>query len=227
VARACITLALALGALAVGGCGDDNTGDGPLGDLASGDRAIERDLTASVDAAGSDAAGVDQSVPSDLAVPVDAAGVDQSVPSDAAKVLDLSVPDLAKIADLRIVNDLTGPPPDLRVLTDLTAPPPDMTPAVHVVTVGEGGFFFTPAQLTIPVGDTVQWVWKSSGHSVVSGTNGNADGVFCSPNNANCAAAPTSAAGAVYSRTFTVAKSYPYFCGPHALLGMTGTITVQ
>ncbi len=66
-----------------------------------------------------------------------------------------------------------------------------------------------------------------SGHNVVSGTNGMSDGKFCNQMNTNCASAPTESSGNTYSFTFTTAGSYPYFCRPHASLGMTGTITVQ
>ena len=53
-------------------------------------------------------------------------------------------------------------------------------PQTHTVMVGQGGaLVFTPANLTIHVGDTVRWVWGSNNHSVVSGTDGNADNRFC------------------------------------------------
>ena len=53
----------------------------------------------------------------------------------------------------------------------------------HTVMVGDGGaLVYTPADLTIRVGDTVRWVWASSGHSVVSGTTAR-DNEFCSPSN--------------------------------------------
>jgi plastocyanin len=81
--------------------------------------------------------------------------------------------------------------------------------------------------LTIAVGDTVKWVWASSGHTVTSGSAGVADGTFCSPSDANCDTAATSNAGATYSHTFAAAGDFPYFCRPHAGAGMTGDITVQ
>ena len=98
----------------------------------------------------------------------------------------------------------------------------------HTVMVGDGGaLVYTPANLTIHVGDTVRWVWGSSGHSVVSGTNGNADNRFCSPSNTGCDNPPLSAKGTTYEQTFTQAGTFPYYCSVHFSLGMTGTITVQ
>jgi uncharacterized protein (TIGR03118 family) len=98
----------------------------------------------------------------------------------------------------------------------------------HTVMVGEGGaLVFTPANLTIQVGDTVRWVWGSSGHSVVSGTNGNADNRFCSPSNTGCDNPPLSSRGTTYEHTFMQAGTIPYYCSVHFTLGMTGTITVQ
>jgi plastocyanin len=94
--------------------------------------------------------------------------------------------------------------------------------------VGDGGaLVFTPADLTINVGDTVRWVWRSSGHSVVSGTAGNADNQFCSPSETGCANPPLSTNGFVYEHTFTQAATFPYYCSVHFSLGMTGIVTVR
>jgi plastocyanin len=93
--------------------------------------------------------------------------------------------------------------------------------------VGSDGFSFSPANLTIHVGDTVRWTWGSSGHNVVSGTGGNADGRFCSPSDGGCANAPLSSAGTTYEHTFTTAGTFPYFCAVHVSFGMTGTIKAQ
>ena len=98
----------------------------------------------------------------------------------------------------------------------------------HTVMVGEGGaLVFTPANLTIHIGDTVRWVWGSGGHSVVSGTDGNADNRFCSPSDSGCANPPLSNQGATYEHTFADAGTFPYYCSVHFSLGMTGTIKVQ
>jgi plastocyanin len=107
------------------------------------------------------------------------------------------------------------------------------TPATHDVQVGGSTFTFTPATLTICAGDTVHWVWMGTGHDVESGTNGTADNKFCSgtsptdPGDTNCAMAPLQNAGFTYDHVFTTAGSFPYFCRPHASIGMVGTITVQ
>ena len=109
-----------------------------------------------------------------------------------------------------------------------TTTTPGAVPSTHTVMVGDGGaLVFTPADLTIQVGDTVRWVWGSSGHSVVSGTNGNANNQFCSPSNTGCDNPPLSSNGATYEHTFTQAGTFPYYCSVHFSLGMTGTITVQ
>src|SRR6185295_14432055 len=98
----------------------------------------------------------------------------------------------------------------------------------HTVTVGDGGaLVFAPANLTIQVGDTVRWVWGSSGHSVVSGTDGNADNRFCSPSDTGCDNPPLSNRGTTYEHTFAQAGTFPYYCSVHFSLGMTGAINVQ
>ncbi|HEY4285066.1 MAG TPA: plastocyanin/azurin family copper-binding protein [Chthoniobacterales bacterium] len=94
------------------------------------------------------------------------------------------------------------------------------------VSVGSGGSRFVPATVNILVGDTVQWTWAASGHNVRSGTPCSTDGQFCSPNDTNCASAPTSNLNATYSHTFTQPGSYSYFCSVHCLSGMTGTVSV-
>ena len=107
------------------------------------------------------------------------------------------------------------------------APTPTPMSTMHTVMVGADGFTFSPSSLTINVGDTVQWSWSSSGHTVTSGSGCSADGQFCSPSDANCASAPASNQGATYSHTFSTAGTFPYFCIPHCDFGMVGTIIVQ
>jgi plastocyanin len=98
----------------------------------------------------------------------------------------------------------------------------------HTVMVGPGGsLVFSPANLIIQVGDTVRWVWGSPGHSVVSGTGGNADNRFCSPSNTGCDNPPLSNSGVTYEHTFTQAGNFPYYCSVHFGLGMNGSIKVQ
>ena len=86
------------------------------------------------------------------------------------------------------------------------------------VQVGAGGLKFTPQNVTIHVGDTVQWTWAASGHSSTSGTPGNPDGLWDSG---------VQNSGFVFSHTFTTAGTFNYFCSPHgACCGMIGSVTV-
>ena len=73
----------------------------------------------------------------------------------------------------------------------------------------------------------MRWTWGSSGHNVVSGTGGNADGKFCSPSDSGCDHAPLSNGGTTYEHTFMQTGTFPYFCAAHVSFGMTGTIKVQ
>lgn len=87
------------------------------------------------------------------------------------------------------------------------------------VQVGAGGLKFTPQDVTINVGDTVQWVWAKSGHSSTSGTPGNPDGMWDSGVQNN---------GFVFNQTFTSAGTFNYFCSPHGVCcGMIGSVTVN
>ena len=86
------------------------------------------------------------------------------------------------------------------------------------VQVGAGGLKFTPQDVTIQVGDTVQWTWAASGHSTTSGTPGSPDGIWDSG---------VQNSGFVFSQTFTTAGTFNYFCMPHGLCcGMIGSVTV-
>ncbi len=79
------------------------------------------------------------------------------------------------------------------------------------VNVGMGPNYFTPASITVQVGDTVTWT-NGSGvpHTVTSD-----GGLFDSG---------TLQSGTVYSRTFISPGTYSYHCNIHS--GMTGVITV-
>jgi plastocyanin len=86
------------------------------------------------------------------------------------------------------------------------------------VQVGQGGLKFVPANVSIHVGDTVQWTWAASGHSSTSGTPGNPDGMWDSG---------IQNSGFVFTHTFTTAGTFPYYCTPHGgCCGMVGTVTV-
>lgn len=86
------------------------------------------------------------------------------------------------------------------------------------VQVGAGGLKFTPQNVTINVGDTVEWIWAASGHSSTSGTPGNPDGLWDSG---------VQNIGFLFSRTFTTPGTFAYFCSPHgSCCGMIGSVTV-
>ena len=80
-------------------------------------------------------------------------------------------------------------------------------------------FSFNPPSVTITVGDTINWVNKTSTvHTTTSGSgctsNGIWDGSLPSFNSS-------------FSFEFLSAGDFPYFCRPHCGLGMTGTIVVE
>ena len=68
---------------------------------------------------------------------------------------------------------------------------------------------------TITAGDTVEWVWASSGHSTTR------------------TEAPKTWDSGVQQEPFTFSQTFPdpgtfdYFCIPHQFLGMTGTVVVK
>lgn len=91
--------------------------------------------------------------------------------------------------------------------------------ATITVSVGAGGFRFSPASVTIQPGDTVQWTWSAGGHSTTSGSPGSPTGIWDSG---------ILNQGATFSHTFPTAGSFPYYCAPHgSCCGMTGMVTVS
>jgi plastocyanin len=93
------------------------------------------------------------------------------------------------------------------------------TAATFDVDVGGNDPSFNPADLSIQVGDTVRWTWRSVGvfHSVTSGANGTSDGLFDSG---------TQRDPFTFSFTFPNAGTFDYFCRPHYSMGMTGVVRV-
>jgi plastocyanin len=88
----------------------------------------------------------------------------------------------------------------------------------HVVT--QNGIEFTPSELVITVGDTVEWVWTAGSHTVTNGVD------TSDPDVGTLFDTPLNSSNPSVSFTFDVAGEVPYFCRPHLTLGMTGTITI-
>jgi plastocyanin len=88
------------------------------------------------------------------------------------------------------------------------------------VGVGNDSPSFSPRAVSIQVGDTVQWNWGEPGfnHTVTSGSNGTASGLFES----GLHQSPFT-----FSFTFPNAGTFDYFCKVHFSMGMTGTVTVS
>lgn len=82
------------------------------------------------------------------------------------------------------------------------------------VNVGIGGSMsFSPDPVQIAPGDTVQWIWKSSPHSVTSES-------VNEPYDSGVQIAPFN-----FSHTFSTPGSFPYYCTYHGLV-MSGTVEV-
>ncbi|MBA2269221.1 MAG: hypothetical protein H0W20_01320 [Chthoniobacterales bacterium] len=81
---------------------------------------------------------------------------------------------------------------------------------------------FDPSVIRINPGDTVRWVWQSTpnSHDVTSGNHdtGEPNGLFSS---GLFRRAPFQ-----YSHTFNDVGSFDYFCSPHRVMGMIGTVNV-
>jgi plastocyanin len=90
----------------------------------------------------------------------------------------------------------------------------------NVLVGPSGSRIFSPATLTIQIGDTVHWNWASDSHSVTSGTCGQQS---CTPDGRFDSG--VQGAEASFDMTFTRPGPYPYYCSVHGSM-MTGTIIV-
>lgn len=104
-----------------------------------------------------------------------------------------------------------------------TDSPTPMAGADQQVVVGpDGSLQFDPEAFTVAAGDTVEWVWDSSGHNVSPDEGGQpADADWSGDDDA------TYGQGYRYAYTFEVAGEYRYHCDPHRSVGMTGSFTVE
>ena len=87
----------------------------------------------------------------------------------------------------------------------------------HVITVAD--YKFTPSELTISIGDTVEWQ-NTLGHHNVNGT------IVTFPSNPE-SFGNSVGMGWTYQHVFNTVGKYDYRCDPHYLGGMTGKIEVQ
>lgn len=105
--------------------------------------------------------------------------------------------------------------------------------------VGMGAKEFRPETLEVEVGTTVTWLnTNKQGHSVTAyesglpeGADYFASGGFDSEQEARDAWGNSSGGtlfeGQTYEHTFEVPGEYPYFCIPHEVGGMVGTVVVR
>jgi plastocyanin len=100
------------------------------------------------------------------------------------------------------------------IILFVVAPATVLPQTLHVVV--SSGMTFTPADLTINVGDTVRWNNQGGYHNVMSD-----DGSFTS--------GPASTSAWTYNRVFTSAGDFRYYCVAHGSaggVGMSGIIRV-
>ncbi len=103
-----------------------------------------------------------------------------------------------------------------------TPPPPPPPPPANTISVGSGGFRFSPDTLTVKGGAKVTFTWAAGGHSVVMGSN-------CAPGGP--ITLNTQIQGYGFSQDVTMPivtmnTDVSFFCQPHCGSGMVGVIHV-
>jgi plastocyanin len=104
----------------------------------------------------------------------------------------------------------------------------DTSECDQIVTIGDGGYSFEPAEITIAVGETVCWIWDNTvdTHNVV-------EIISEFDENLNLTEATVGFESGVpainvdFRHTFAEDdKTHYYVCEPHATMGMVGKVTV-
>ena len=90
--------------------------------------------------------------------------------------------------------------------------PPPIQHSAHFHAVSIANFAFSPASLTIPVGDTVEWTNNQNVTHTVTSDTGTELSASLGP-------------GQTYQHIFMTAGSNPYHCSIHTT--MHGSVTVQ
>ncbi|MEC8611077.1 MAG: plastocyanin/azurin family copper-binding protein, partial [Bacteroidota bacterium] len=110
-------------------------------------------------------------------------------------------------------------------LDDETCVYSSYTPTSHAVNAG--GYYYYPTNLTVNVGDTVNWYNDGGFHNVNADINSITNESYNNPESFISSATFTVGA-LIYSHVFTVPGNYTYDCsiGNHAVSGMVGTVNV-
>ncbi|MFC4408754.1 plastocyanin/azurin family copper-binding protein [Haloarchaeobius iranensis] len=116
----------------------------------------------------------------------------------------------------------TAEPTETATPTTTSVPAEEREPAL-VVDVAADGFSFAPETFSVAVGDTVHWVWRSSGHNVR---------VREKPDDSDWTGTPGTASdtygeGYLHAHTFRASGRYEYYCAPHQTLGLEGSFEVE
>lgn len=91
---------------------------------------------------------------------------------------------------------------------------------VTQVTVGgAAGNQFSPAEVTIKVGEKVRWTFQSGSHNVVAGAD-------CSAPDAATFSSGDPVTSGTFEHLFDKAGDFPYQCTNHCTMGMTGVVHV-
>ncbi len=96
------------------------------------------------------------------------------------------------------------------------------------VVVNQTGITFSPADITIDEGDTVQWVWSGGSHTVTEGVGGGpcVGCAFDSPLNSGTPTYSVNFDSAFLATNPRAGNVYDYYCQPHQAAGMIGSVTV-
>jgi plastocyanin len=233
-------LSAAVCLLALVGCGgDDDGGSGPPPDedplevaaapTSSGDgqtgppsEALPEDLRVVITRASDPQEGVEVTWATGSGGSLDPATSTTGADGIASSAWTLG-PTVGAQSATATVADAEGSPVTFTATAEDDEPPPPPPPpadATIQVLGPSGGNLFNPADVTIQVGQTVEWVWPTGaiGHNVTP------------DDEEPTTSGPVANGPNTYSFTFNTAGTYNYYCVAHGGpggAGMSGTVTVE
>ena len=102
------------------------------------------------------------------------------------------------------------------------------TLSATIHTINAGSYYYTPASLSVNIGDTVEWINDGGTHDVNADIDSQTGLSFNNPVSfqSSSSSIPSSV---IYTHIFTVSGTYNYDCsiGSHAASGMVGSIIVN
>lgn len=147
---------------------------------------------------------------------------DGTAPPDGAPTDGTTTTAATTESDPTATAEPTTDPTTTETPTTTRVPAEEREPDL-VVEVAADGYSFDPETFSVAAGDTVHWVWRSSGHNVRVREKPDGSDWTGTPGTAS----DTYGEGYLHAHTFRTSGQYEYYCAPHQTLGLVGSFDVE